>query len=139
MEQSLIQLLDTAAIFRYHRSLISEYGSVTTRALGWLAPEGQQARFEVLAGIGDLNDHSVLDAGSGHADLYPFLKARYPRLRYFGVEQMTELLDVAAACYGDVERYKPSLTTSQLPSPPLPYYPASHERYSGQPANCRQE
>ena len=101
MGKTISELLEQAAVFRYHKALIQEHGTGTTGALGWMRPEGQLARFEVLASIADLTDRSVLDAGCGHADLYPFLKARFRRLRYYGVEQIPELLDVAAARYGD--------------------------------------
>ncbi|MES2328700.1 MAG: class I SAM-dependent methyltransferase [Bacteroidota bacterium] len=94
-----MDLLTTAAIFRFHKAQIELYGNDSVGALGWEDEEGQQSRFRVLANIGDLNHHSVLDAGCGHGDLRPFLGNIYPHLRYFGVEQMPELLDTAAKKY----------------------------------------
>jgi SAM-dependent methyltransferase len=95
----LPDLLDTAAIFRYHHSLTEKYGSGTTSALGWLQHEGQQARFEMLSRIGNMDNCSVLDAGCGHADLLPFLKSCYENVNYYGLEQMPELLTVATQRY----------------------------------------
>jgi SAM-dependent methyltransferase len=92
-------LLDTAAIFSYHQSLTENYGSGTTGALGWLRPEGQQARFEMLSRIANMNNCSILDAGCGYADLLPFLKNKYEDLNYYGLEQMPELLTIAAERY----------------------------------------
>lgn len=93
--------LDTAAILRYHRQRISEYGPGGPGALGWARTEGQMARFQALTQIGDLAHHSVLDAGCGYADLYPYLRQRYAGVQYHGIEHMPELLDVARARYRD--------------------------------------
>jgi SAM-dependent methyltransferase len=92
------RLLDTAAVFRYHRARIREFGAGSPGALGW-HPEGQQIRFRVLADIGDLTHRSVLDVGCGYADLYPYLHQRFAGVQYTGIEQMPELLDVARARY----------------------------------------
>jgi SAM-dependent methyltransferase len=101
MHNPLGHLLDNAAIFRYHRRRIQEYGPGSPGALGWAHLDGQLARFRALAKIGDLAHHSVLDAGCGYADLYPFLRQRYAGVQYHGIEQMPELLDVARARYRD--------------------------------------
>ena len=98
MRNRLGQLLDNAAVFRYHRQRIREYGAGSPGALGW-QPDGQQIRFEVLAQIGDLAHCSVLDVGCGYADLYPFLRQRFAGVQYWGIEQMPELLDLAQARY----------------------------------------
>lgn len=98
MRKRLGRLLDNAAVSRFHRSRIAEYGAGSPGALGW-HPEGQQIRFQILAQIGDLAHCSVLDVGSGYSDLYPFLKQRFAGVRYSGIEQMAELLEVAQARY----------------------------------------
>jgi SAM-dependent methyltransferase len=84
------------SIVQYHRNLITIHGSGTSGALGWTQPEGQLARFERLSCIGDLNNHSVLDAGCGYADLFIFLKDKYAAVTYYGCEQMPEVLNEAA-------------------------------------------
>lgn len=94
-----MELLDKANIFRFHNQLINAYGIGTVDALGWNDIGGQLARFKVLSGIGDLNDRSVLDAGCGYGDLYDYLQAAYPRLRYYGVEQMPVILNEALSRY----------------------------------------
>jgi SAM-dependent methyltransferase len=98
MGNSLGRLLNTAAVFRYHRARIQEFGTGSAGALGW-HPEGQQVRFSVLAQIGDLAHRSVLDVGCGYADFYPYLHQRFAGVQYVGIEQMPELLDVARARY----------------------------------------
>ncbi|MFD1875432.1 class I SAM-dependent methyltransferase [Hymenobacter bucti] len=99
MRKRIASILDTAAISRYHRSRIREYGAGSPGALGW-QPDGQQVRFDVLTQIGDLAHCSVLDVGCGYADLYPFLKQRFAGVQYTGIEQMSELLALAETRYG---------------------------------------
>ncbi|RZJ92992.1 MAG: class I SAM-dependent methyltransferase [Hymenobacter sp.] len=117
MRNRLGQLLDTAAVFRYHRLRIREYGSGSPGALGW-HPEGQQVRFKALAQIGNLAHRSVLDVGCGYADFYPFLKQRFAGVQYHGIEQMPELLDVALARYSHAADI--TLTSGDFLRSPLP-------------------
>lgn len=96
-------LNDSGAIFYYHREMIARHGPQSSYALGWRDAESQQVRFKVLAGVGDLNNHSVLDAGCGYGDLLPYLLALYPDLEnYTGVEQIPELYDEAIKRYGEM-------------------------------------
>ncbi|MGG9963615.1 class I SAM-dependent methyltransferase [Ferruginibacter sp. SUN106] len=95
-----MHLIDTAHVFRFHKSLTEKYGVGTTGALGWKKPEGQQARFKILSGIANLDDCTVLDAGCGHGDLYAFLCNIYPGVQYSGIEQIPALLEVAFSRYG---------------------------------------
>lgn len=92
--------VDAAGISHFHKSLINQYGTGTTRALGWRKIEGQWVRFDQLSQIGDLSGHSVLDAGCGHADLFPFLKKKFSSVTYYGCERISELLQVATQRYG---------------------------------------
>ena len=96
MNDELSHVTGIAGIMQYHKHLAETYGSGSTGALGWLHAEGQQARFQMLSRIGDMNGCSVLDAGCGHADLISFLKEKYPTLIYYGYEQIPELLNIAA-------------------------------------------
>lgn len=88
-------LNDSAAIFSYHRDMISSHGADSPLALGWLDRQSQLSRFEVLAGIADLSGHSVLDAGCGYGDLLPFLNQRFSGITYTGIEHIPELFDEA--------------------------------------------
>lgn len=95
-------LTDSAAIFHYHWNMIALHGGDSSYALGWRDRESQLLRFKVLAGIADLDHHSVFDAGCGYGDLYPFLHQTYPRLSsYCGMEQISELLEEAIRRYSD--------------------------------------
>jgi SAM-dependent methyltransferase len=99
--KAMSSLDDSAKIFDYHRDLIKEHGADSPFALGWRNKHDQQVRFGALAQIADLNGRSVLDAGCGYADLYPFLKERFPRIKsYCGIEQIPELAGEAIRKYG---------------------------------------
>ncbi|MES2004829.1 MAG: class I SAM-dependent methyltransferase [Bacteroidota bacterium] len=114
-----MNLLDTAAIFRFHKEQIKEYGSGTIGALGWTSAEAQLVRFKILSQIADLNHQSVLDVGCGHGDLRVYLGNLYPELRYFGVEQIPELLDKAIEKYADIPEtlfFQGDFTASELPT-----------------------
>lgn len=113
-----MSLLDTAGIFRFHKEQIKTYGKGTAEALGWENEEGQLQRFEILSRIGDLNHCSVLDAGCGYGDLSKYLRKKFPMVRYFGVEQMPELLDIAAERYANQPEtlfFQGDFSCSELP------------------------
>lgn len=103
-------------IQRYHRTMIERHGPESSFALGWRHETDQLVRFEALAGIGDLNGHTVLDAGCGYADLYPFLKSRYPGLlNYTGIEQMPELLAGAKNRFPELDLKSADFMRDTLP------------------------
>ncbi len=113
-----MSLLDTAGIFRFHKEQIKLYGAGTAGALGWEDQQAQEQRFEVLCRIGNLNHHSVMDIGCGHGDLRGFLSHHFPDARYFGIEQIPELLDIAAAKYAHIPEtlfFQGDFTTAELP------------------------
>ena len=111
-------LTDTAAVFRYHKEMINLHGNDNTHALGWSDPQSQLTRFKVLSEIADLNCSSVMDAGCGHGDLCPYLKALYPDCRYLGIEQIPELMETALERYGNLPEtifLQGNFITSPLP------------------------
>ncbi len=69
---------------RFFESRVRRYGN-SPKALDW-SPEGQRRRFEVLAEIGGLDGHRVLDVGCGLGHLYDFLARRKIRARYVGFD-----------------------------------------------------
>jgi SAM-dependent methyltransferase len=80
--------------------MIAMHGLESSLALGWRSAHDQLLRFEVLAAIADLNNHTILDAGCGYSDLYAYLDTRYTLSHYYGVEQIPELLNRAREQYG---------------------------------------
>jgi trans-aconitate methyltransferase len=92
-------IIDKAVINRYHEIHVRDHGEGTVRALGWRHSEDQLVRFAMLAGIGNMNNCSVLDAGCGHGDLRAYLGDKYPRLRYIGIDQSEAFLSIASDRY----------------------------------------
>lgn len=114
-----MDFIDRSVIYRFHQERIEMFGEGTNSALGWKEDNSQLCRFEILSQIGDMNGLSVLDAGCGHGDLRGFLGKKYPDLRYAGIDQMEEFLDVAIARYGHLPAttfYLGDCWTAQLPN-----------------------
>jgi SAM-dependent methyltransferase len=97
-----MQLIDKINIERYHKDKIEKHGKHSPQTLGWLAPEGQITRFEVLSQIADLTNCSILDAGCGYGDLCGFLNSKFSGIRYFGVDLNESFLDIAIEKYGKI-------------------------------------
>lgn len=97
-----MDFVDRSVIYRFHHERIEMFGKGTSGALGWKSDQNQGIRFEILSQIGDMNELSVLDVGCGHGDLRPYLGKKYPDLRYAGIDQMEEFLDVATERYGSL-------------------------------------
>ncbi len=95
------KILDTATIIKYHNDRIESYAIGNAQALGWHSREGQLARFDVLANIGNLAYSSILDIGCGTGDLLPHLAARYNGITYTGIDLHESFLHEAAARYKD--------------------------------------
>lgn len=83
----------------YHDMRVKEFGEGTVEALGWLDKTSQLSRFSMLAGIGDMNNYSVLDVGCGHGDLRAYLGTQYPLLNYSGIDQAGAFLAIASERY----------------------------------------
>lgn len=80
----------------HYRRLIEKHGD-TFEAAQYSSRESQEARFAVLAGVGDLSGKSVLDFGCGTGHLATFLKQRGVDCRYTGVDIVTEFFPFARA------------------------------------------
>lgn len=95
-----MSLIDSISIQKFHRDRILKFGVASKRALGWSKEDGQIARYEIIAELlGDLTHKSVLDVGCGHGDLRGFWANKYDGLRYAGIDQIDDFLDVAIARY----------------------------------------
>lgn len=78
----------------HYRQLLTEYGR-SYRALNWGSLEGQRLRFQILAGIGDLNGKSVLDVGCGLGDFAGWLREAGTLVEYTGLDITPELVSTA--------------------------------------------
>ena len=83
----------TADLRAHYRTLFAQHGD-NARAVQWADAETQQARFAVLAAMGDPLT-SVLDVGCGLGHLCDWLRAQGWRGRYLGVDQVPEFIELA--------------------------------------------
>lgn len=113
-----MDLLDTITIHQYHNERIKQFGAANPKSLGWKTTEGQLARFEILSGIGNLNNTSVMDVGCGHGDLRGYLAEKFTGIRYLGIDQVEAFLDVAIEKYGaltDTSFFHGDFSNADLP------------------------
>lgn len=101
-----MNIIDRITINRFHDDRGKEFGVGTVEALGWPDSESQRIRFEVLSKIENLDGLTLMDAGCGHGDLYPFLLAKYPAINYVGIDNNAALLDIAIERYGNDKQAK---------------------------------
>ena len=98
--------------------MIELHGRDSSYALGWKDLNSQQVRFKAPAGIADLSDHTVLDAGCGYGDLLSCLSGIYKGIKYTGIEQIPALFDKANKRHGhltNVSFIPGNFTTMDLP------------------------
>jgi SAM-dependent methyltransferase len=74
-----------------------------TRSLGIGSRASQEARFQILAEIGDLRGASILDVGCGFGDLFAFLSERGVSTRYTGIDIQPAFVDEAKRRHPDAE------------------------------------
>jgi SAM-dependent methyltransferase len=97
-----MNLSDTAGIILFHRARAQHFGNDTAQALGWTSAETQQARFEALAGIGNMQGKEVLDIGCGHGDLLALIRTKYGQLKYTGIDHAPAFIKIATERYGSI-------------------------------------
>jgi len=86
-------------IKRYEERL-QEHG-IAARTMGWRDAEQQYMRFAILADIGNMNNCSVLDVGSGFGDFYAFLKQKGLNVKYTGYDITSRIVDIARQKHPD--------------------------------------
>lgn len=96
-----MDLLEKATVMHYHRHRIDHCLPGSVEALGWRGERSQQARYEMLIKVGDLNGCTLLDVGCGHGDLKAFLDRHFADFDYIGIDQMPEFITEAKARYGN--------------------------------------
>lgn len=74
--------------------LVRQHGP-TFAALDYGSEASQRTRFDVLAAAADFDGASVLDVGSGLADLADYLESRFAGVRYTGIDLSSEMVDAA--------------------------------------------
>jgi len=87
----------------YRRSL--GYFGPTAEGLYWTSRSTQEARFAVLADVGEWAGATVADIGCGVGDFFGFLRDRGHRTRYTGYDITPEMIAAARARYGREARF----------------------------------
>lgn len=80
-------------ISAHYRALVAAHGGAPAGTQ--MSAEGQRFRFEKLLQIADLGGASVLDLGCGTGAFYPHLVARFPSIRYTGLDVLPEMAAAA--------------------------------------------
>lgn len=90
---------DKHRIRSFYKRRLKKYGTKGAMSLDWDSYESQQGRFEILSKIGDLNNKSVLDFGSGLGDLYGYLAKHYKNVDYLGIDILPDFVEAASKKY----------------------------------------
>lgn len=84
---------DVDAVTSRYRRRLKRFG-YSPRTLGW--DKGKQdVRFEILTSLHDCDGKSFLDIGCGFGDLIQTLEERCSSFKYFGIDLVPELIELA--------------------------------------------
>jgi len=90
---------DKKRLRNYYTKSLNTFGINSAKALNWAGEESQLGRFQALTGVGDFDQKSILDVGSGLGDLYHFLCLNYSNFDYLGIDIVPELVEKAKIKY----------------------------------------
>ena len=85
-------------IIKRHTHSIYLYGD-TPQALYWGNRQVQQLRFDVLLSCGVKSGDTVLDVGSGFADLYPYMCDKGLEVDYTGIDLSPDMVEKSKQKY----------------------------------------
>ncbi len=96
----------------YDRSF-EEFGD-THQAVGWFTENTQQIRFLMLSLLTDWSKVSVLDVGCATGEFYTYLKARYPDVKYEGIDFSVKMLEAARRKFPDTSFIQADFMTEKF-------------------------
>jgi SAM-dependent methyltransferase len=103
---------------KYYAGQLARFGP-TPRGVDWNSAESQVLRFDrLLAALeqdADEADAAVLDYGCGYGALLDVLRARRPRMRYYGYDISAAMIDSARSRHGGDERAAFTTDLSTVP------------------------
>ncbi|WP_172592313.1 class I SAM-dependent methyltransferase [Nitrosomonas supralitoralis] len=111
-------MIEKATVMHYHRHRITEFKHGTVESLGWRGEHSQQARYQALIKVANLNGQSILDVGCGYGDLKAFLDLHFSDFDYLGIDQMQEFIAEARNRYEGIARttfFQSDFSTAELP------------------------
>jgi len=91
---------DKVKIIEYFEKRLEQYG-ISPQTMGWRDKKQQYMRFCILAEIGNLNNHSVLDVGCGFGDFCDFLEKRKLKIQYSGYDISSKFIEIARKRHPD--------------------------------------
>jgi len=86
--------MTTTDIKQHYRQLLETYGD-TFESAQYSSRESQEARFDVLSSVGDLDHAKVLDFGCGTGHFATYLKASGIQCDYTGVDILEDFFPIA--------------------------------------------
>jgi len=90
--------------------LIGKYGD-DPRSSHYTNAESQEFRFAQLCRVGDINNKTVLDVGCGIGDLCVYLRSRFDRVDYTGIDINPDAIEFAKKKHRDASFHLCDLTS----------------------------
>lgn len=99
---------DEQRIAAYYDRLVKVYGH-DPRSCDASTTDSLLCRYKALSEVMDLSDRSVLEVGCGLGDLGSYLREKYQRLRYTGVDISPKMIEEAKRVYPGHDFFHASL------------------------------
>lgn len=94
---------DKNRIIDFYLGHLKKNGVESAQTLNWTNKRNQLLRFNALARIGNLENASILDVGSGLGDLYGYLTAQKIPFKYYGIDIVPEFVSLAKQKYPEAK------------------------------------
>jgi SAM-dependent methyltransferase len=89
---------DLSALQRYYHDQLDAHQAPEKR-VGWNTAQGQEVRFEALAGVGELDGAKILDVGCGLGAFWGYLKRSKLKAEYTGIDLFPKVILEARKLY----------------------------------------
>jgi SAM-dependent methyltransferase len=90
---------DKNRISDFYLRHLNKNGVESAKTLNWTSQRSQLVRFNTLDRIGNLENASILDVGSGLGDLYGYLIAQKKTFEYYGIDIVPAFVELAKQKY----------------------------------------
>jgi len=100
----MIESDEQKRISEYYDHLVDQYG-YDPRACDASTRESLRVRYRVLSDVMDLTNKSVLEVGCGFGDLGAYLKRKYKRVHYTGIDISSRMIEEGRKRYPKVPLY----------------------------------
>ena len=91
----------SARMHKHYLGTFTEHGA-TSRGVDW-GSDGERHALRLAkmlqllshSGVGEGEERTLLDVGCGYGALYPYLRSRWPRMQYTGIDLCKPMIDAA--------------------------------------------